>query len=351
MAAKNLLVMYHSPCMDGFGAAVAFKDQVNTSDWDSIAYLAVNYPQLANLPFEEGTNSLSGISHVLCLDICPTPATLDYMLVNRGLNVCVLDHHDTAMDNLEHYNKAGLLFTVSEEYSGASLVKALGNAVNFVFGQEIKENQYNDDVGVLTNNDTYLYLDSNRVNESKLYTLLETRDLWLRHDPVTKQQADDAAAYFKEKDIASGPLLSMVEFEALVDIALVEGRKINEAQEVIVMEAIAKGITWEQEDSEGQLVSILVGECPSELGSMFGSIYNDSCMCDSLAVGTYSNEHGIAGLSLRSKGTTGYARIVAEHFGGGGHNHSSGANLKGRGIKSREALVALVKEVLITYHP
>lgn len=341
---KHLLVMYHSPCMDGYGAACAFADQVDKSEWDTISYFPCGYGQLAELKYMVGNNPLSGKTHVLCLDICPTPETLDYMLVDRGLNVAILDHHDTAMDNLENYNKTGILFTVTEDYSGASLVKALGKSINRVFNQDIGENVYLEDDGILTNNDIYKYLDSSLITDSRMYTLLEVRDLWIRTDAALKQQADDMAAYFKKNDISKGPLLPMPEFEALVPVALKEGRAINAELEIIVNEAIAKSVTWEQE-AGGEKISILVGEVPQELGSLFGSVYNDSCECNSLAVGTYSANGLVEGLSLRSKGNTGYARIVAETFGGGGHNHASGANLKHKPL-TQEQLIDQIKKAL-----
>ena len=341
---KNLLVVYHSPCMDGFGAACAFDDQVDKSEWDTITYYPCGYGQLAELKYMVGNNPLSGKTHVLCLDICPTPETLDFMLVDRGLNVAILDHHDTAMDNLEEYTKTGILFTVTEDYSGASLVKALGKSVNRVFNQDIGEAVYLESEGILTNNDTHKYLDSSLITGSPLFTLLEVRDLWIRTDAALKQQADDMAAYFKKNDISKGPLIPMAEFEALVPTALKEGRVINAELEIIVNEAIAKSVTWDQE-VDGEKLSILVGEVPQELGSLFGSVYNDSCDCNSLAVGTYSEGGLVQGLSLRSKGDTGYARIVAETFGGGGHNHASGANFKAKPL-TQEQLIDRVKQAL-----
>ena len=341
---KNLLVVYHSPCMDGFGAACAFNDQVDKSEWDTITYYPCGYGQLAELKYMVGNNPLSGKTHVLCLDICPTPETLDFILVDRGLNVVILDHHETAMDNLEHYNKTGILFTVTEDYSGASLVKALGKSVNRVFNQDMGEAVYLESEGILTNNDIHKYLDSSLITGSLLFTLLEVRDLWIRTDAALKQQADDMAAYFKKNDISKGPLIPMAEFEALVPIALKEGRVINAELEIIVNEAIAKSVTWDQE-ADGEKLSILVGEVPQELGSLFGSVYNDSCDCNSLAVGTYSEGGLVQGLSLRSKGDTGYARIVAETFGGGGHNHASGANFKAKPL-TQEQLIDRVKQAL-----
>ena len=330
--------------MDGYGAASAFLDQVNKDDWDNITFHGCGYGQLAELKFMVGNNPLSGITHVLCLDICPSPETLDYMLIDRGLNVCVLDHHNTAMDNLEYYAKPGLLFTITEDYSGASLVKALGPAINMVFNQDVGETVYLEQEGVLTNNDTYKYLNAKRVTDSRLFTLLEVRDLWIKDCPELKQQADDLSAYFKKYDFAKREVRPSSELEAIVTEALKEGREINAELEIIVNEAIAKSITWEQE-ADGEKISILVGEVPQELGSLFGSVYNDSCECNSLAVGTYSTNGLVEGLSLRSKGNTGYARIVAETFGGGGHNHASGANLKYKPL-TQEQLIDQIKKAL-----
>ena len=203
---------------------------------------------------------------------------------------------------------------------------------------------YLESEGILTNNDIHKYLDSSLITDSPLFTLLEVRDLWIRTDAALKQQADDMAAYFKKNDISKGPLIPMAEFEALVPIALKEGRVINAELEIIVNEAIAKSVTWDQE-VDGEKLSILMGEVPYELGSLFGSIYNDSCECNSLAIGTYSEGGLVQGLSLRSKGNTGYARIVAETFGGGGHNHASGANFKGKPL-TQEQLIDKVKQAL-----
>lgn len=345
MPNKNLVVFYHSPCMDGYAAACAFFDQVNEKEWDSINYLGFNYGQMAELKYMVGNNPLAGATHVLCLDICPTPDVLDYMLVDRGLNVCVLDHHDTAMDNLEYYNKSGILFTVAKYYSGASLVKALGTSVNLLFQHDTYETSYIDDEDILTNNQAYIYLNRKLVEGNELYRLLEIRDLWIQDDPEAKKLADDLAAYFKANSTYKEPVRSVAALELIVDEALVEGRKLNAEHELIINAAIAAGVTYQLE-YEGESLDLLITECPNDLSSMLGGTYNDSCKGNSLAIGVYRDGPHIAGLSLRSKGNFGLARLVAEHLGGGGHDHASGARIKPGSVLDHTSLFDKVKLAL-----
>lgn len=344
---KNLLVMYHSPCMDGYGAAVAFKDALDVSAWDSVQYLGSGYSELAGIP-SNFNHSVQKCSHVVFLDICPTRDTLDYLLNVKNMYVCVLDHHATAKKILTGYNRSGLFYTVMDQFSGAGLVKAiLPNAINTLFNFDLIEHtELPGYGGGITNNDLHENsIDSFRNMRSRVYTLLETRDLWRKQDPQLKLEADYLASYFRDIDQSNKDLISGAELEAMVEEGLVKGKAMIEAQQLIVNNALEKSEQW-AEMVDGESVLVAVGVCPNDLSSMFGATHNDSTLDDSLAIGVYMDGDRVAGLSLRSNGFYPYARIVAESLGGGGHDHASGATINNSNIRTIEDVVAHTKSIL-----
>lgn len=348
MVLKNLLVIYHSPCMDGYGAACAFKDALDVTQWDSVQYLGTGYNHLAELP-HNFNHPVHQSTHVVFLDICPTRATLDYILNVKNLYVCVLDHHATSKDTLWGYNRSGLFYTVADSFSGASLVKAIPPyAINNLFNFDLTEPTIVGEIGGgITNNDLFVnYINPALVKTNKLFTLLEVRDLWLKHDPKLKLQADYLAAYFKEVDQAKKDVIPVAELEAMLPHALEAGEKLITEQQLVVNAALAEATIWDETLPDGEVVVIAVGTCPNDLSSMFGATHNDSTVADSLAIGIYLDADKVAGLSLRSSGYHPYARIVAEALGGGGHDCAAGATIKNPQIKTREDVIAAVKEIL-----
>lgn len=345
---NNLVVIYHSPCMDGYGAASAFKEALDTKDWDSITYVGEGYNNVAEFP-NNYSHPIRKASHVVFVDICPTREVLDFLLNDLELNVCILDHHKTAKNALTGYDPVGLFYTIADNYSGASLVKAISNyGINNLFKfDKIESAFYPEQGGILSNNDMFKQcMDRDRIKSSPIYTLLETRDLWITTDPQAKADADALAAYFKEVGQEKKDIISLKELEGLVNFLDV-GHDMLREQLRIVREALEKADTWVQTVA-GKDVLIALGECPNNLCSLFGGTHNDAHDMDTLAVATMSNEAGIAGLSLRSSGSLPYARLVAEALGGGGHDNASGVTLSYPGDWDRESITDEIKDILQT---
>lgn len=344
---KNLLVMYHSPCMDGYGAAVAFKDALDVSEWDSVQYHGTGYNQLAQVP-NDFNHPVQKCTHVVFLDICPTREVLDYLLNIKNMYVCVLDHHATAKDTLKGYERSGLFYTITDKFSGASLVKSIPpHAINSLFKFDIIGQKIMHEIGGgITNNDLYIKdIDSYRVMRSKIYTLLETRDLWHKHDLDLKKQADYLSAYFKETNQANKDLITVAELEALTEEGIKKGKDLIEEQQLVVNAALAKANIWNHH-VDGEDVVVAVGICPNDLSSMFGATHNESTELDSLAIGVYMDGDSVAGLSLRSDGFYPYARIVAESLGGGGHDHASGVSNNSKVVRTIEDVIEHTKKIL-----
>lgn len=175
-------------------------------------------------------------------------------MYDQGVSVAILDHHETAKDQLEELSEAALLYTIADDFSGASLIKALGRAVNDVFGCDAWDGW--DEVQcarglVFTNNELYQRIDPTQIAENSLYHLAEIRDIWLDDSPY-KSRADAVGANFRLR-------------------------------------------------------------YPDQPNTLMVGYFKDQ--------GPY-----ITGLGLRSTG--GFARVIADEFGGGGHDAAAGAQVR-----------------------
>jgi hypothetical protein len=134
----------------------------------------------------------------------------------------ILDHHNGVRETLSKgkYNEGDnvVKYILADNYSGASLVKAIGDNINVILDNvktpsndyfEITDNhgpiQSNFDVGGL--------IDRERVEKSYLYRLLETRDIWIKDDPDFKLKADILATYVRENDVYKGEIVhNLIDF-------------------------------------------------------------------------------------------------------------------------------------------
>ncbi|NOQ16230.1 MAG: DHH family phosphoesterase [Methyloprofundus sp.] len=111
---KNILVLYHADCMDGFAAAWAvWKKFGNRARYQAVRH----HTPLPNFPV--------GVE-LYIVDFCYPIAEL-VTAADRASKIIVLDHHISAQNDLAEYQKqaaipANLQFTFIQEHSGCMIV-------------------------------------------------------------------------------------------------------------------------------------------------------------------------------------------------------------------------------------
>lgn len=334
MSNKHLVIFYHHPCNDGYLAACALKQQLDTSAWGSIRYIGITHSELARLPQQYGTSShiRNNTTHVLFVDICPRQDVLKWLLRDQSQTVAILDHHETAKDQLEHLTDSGLLYTIADDFSGASLIKALGPAVNWVFGYDAWDGW--DEIEckrgwVFANNDLYEQIDPARISDNSLYHLAEIRDIWLDDSPH-KARADAYAEWMRDSRIIEGELRDIAELERDLESSITAGERIVEAVNAQANAIIDQSDCFDVTLASGEIVHCMLGELPNQMatavGANFRLRYPDAP--NTLAIGYFRDASSdlVSGLGFRSTG--GFSRPVADDFGGGGHDDAAGAQIR-----------------------
>lgn len=348
----KLLVAYHSPCMDGYGAACA---HYTHSKIETI-YKGVSYgflkmlPQLEIFPWCDVK-----ITHILFLDICPTRETLDFLTKDKGFKVVILDHHETAKNILTGYQNGLVNWVVADGFSGASLTlnchEVIDKLINYEPGETTTVQTPYGLVCSNINADTFIH--RHHMRENALYQLLEVRDLWLCDNIDKKARADDFAAYAKFHELARNPVCDLsllIDEHGGIDECCAKGAMINAVQQNIIINAIQNSYTSDVVLLNGKVVKLCVGLCPENMGSMFGDRWNVSTDISSIAVGlTINARANEIGVSIRSDCKL--ARLVAEQMGGGGHDNAAGCvirpNTASDDLPTFNSIVRQVESILI----
>ena len=334
MSLKHLVIFYHHPCNDGYLAACALKQQLDTAAWGSVRYIGITHSELARLAqqYDQSAHIRSTTTHVLFVDICPRQEVLKWLVHDKSQTVAILDHHESAKDQLEDFKYSGVLYTIADDFSGASLVKSLGAHVNQVFGYDAWDGW--DEVEckrgwVFTNNDFYQCIEPSRIADNSLYHLAEIRDIWLDDSPH-KARADAYAEWMRDSKIIEGELQDIATLEANLEDNIISGDIVLQAVNHQANAIIDASDIFEVTLASGEMVYCMLGELPNQMatavGANFRARYPDEA--NTLAVGYFidGNQPTISGLGLRSTG--GFARAVAVEFDGGGHDDAAGAQIR-----------------------
>lgn len=346
--------------MDGYAAACEVKRNLQDKEWNKVHYIPAAYSWLNKLA---ETNDVSIIpamtTHLLFVDICPCQEVLD-LLINLGFYITIVDHHKEARVILSHtknQNREELKFLIADKYSGASLVKAIGGAINYVLTHECEVDYTAEGecgyTTYLTNNDLHVYLERDDVTDSLLYSLLEIRDIWITKDPKLKEDADILATYFKDINLAKNPIVDNLEElypEEQLYVMIEQYRAIIESQRKMLNDNIRNSYTSKLVTGCGKDVTVTIGECPDMLGSMFGDMVNTRDAGNTIAVAIFHNfAKNEIGMSLRSKGGV-PCRLVANAFGGGGHDHASGAGIGKHMVTTMNSLILNIEAAIKNLH-
>ena len=355
----KVLVAYHSPCMDGYGAACAHFNFTDLEE-DRVVYQGVSYGFLKSLPEMEKFPWIDDhITDIIFLDICPTQETLDFLTHDKSFRVLILDHHKTAKTILNNYSNENVRYLIAEKFSGASLTQAIGPNIDMIaFHLGFKPSGALDHFdplmgGFVTNMHLDVIKMINRARIDVLYGLLEVRDIWIKDDPEMKFKADFLSAYFKFHDIAKnkvGDLNQLIINLGGLEHIILAGKTIDEVQNAIVDDAIKASYQTEIVLRNNKKLSLCIGVCPDGMGSMFGESWNSKQAEGSLAISMFYNlRANEIGLSLRSNNKL--ARAVAEELKGGGHDDAAGAVIrpvtKVGDLPSINAIIRRIESILI----
>lgn len=267
---SNIYVLYHSPCNDGFGAALSAYKKFGTS----AKYIPVSYGQ--PLP------KLENPKEVYILDFSyPKEVLIELSKITR---VVVLDHHITAQDQL-----SGLEFaTFDLRRSGAGM--------------------------------SWDYFHPGGVRP-KLINLIEDRDLW------ANKYSDSKAAYtgmlLMGEDFMKG--LEAINNDSKADELISVGKVALTYQERIISE-IAKSAKLK---TFLEFEKVLVCNCPPSLVTDLGDRLLSENPGASFCAFWNETPSGEIKWSLRSTNSKENVAAICERFGGGGHRNAAGFIHKG----------------------
>lgn len=340
--------------MDGFGAACA---HYMSTKLKNVTYKGVSYGFLKNLNnVDEFPWKDDSITHIMFLDICPTREVLDFLTNVMGFKVTILDHHETAKQILMGYSNPLVCWVIADNFSGATLALSCATVIDVMLNYNPTNiTTVNTVNGTITSNidaDSFVYR-RHLTSEYHIFQLLEVRDLWIKDNPKLKADADAIASYFKFHELAKlepQNIIELVEKLGGVDKLIADGNAIQEVQTTMVSDAIDHSYKSDIVLSNNKVVKLCIGIGPSDLGSMFGDMWNTQNPEGSLAIALFFNPRANEiGVSARSN--NGLARRVCTALGGGGHDNAAGCVIRPRtkvgDLPSINAIVRRIENILM----
>ena len=265
------LIIYHSNCPDGFGAAY--------SAWRRLGDQAEYCPMNHNDPFPDVDGKV-----VACVDICFSRERMEE-LRKRAKKLVVLDHHVTAMEGMEGFEADHVVFDMS--HSGAYLSWTFFNPAT---------------------------------EPPLLIRCIEDRDLW-------KWEIPQSGTYLSYIDTL--PYEFEVWGEAISvdwDHALMLGKAVGDLKRRQRESARERASLRWFDDHKVMVVNLgdktLVSATCNELAQ-------DS-RCDGMAIAwRYDHDADKSICSIRGFGDDVDVRKIAEKYGGGGHRLAAGFSVPG----------------------
>lgn len=281
------VVLYHSNCPDGFGAAY--------SAWrclgDSSTYVPMNHQD----PFPNVDGKV-----VACLDICFSRERMEE-LKRRAKKLVVLDHHITAMEGMEGFEADHIVFDM--EHSGAYLSWAF-----FHPGTETP----------------------------LLIRCIEDRDLWRWNIPSSGTYLSyiDTLEYDFE---VWGEAIDMPWTEAVHLGRAVSGLKRRQREAA----ARRASVRW----FDGHKVMVVNLGDKTLVSATCNELARDG-RCDGIAIAwNYNHDENESRCSIRGIGDVDVRKIAEEH-GGGGHKLAAGFSVPGMfPIYLQEVVEEVIEEV------
>jgi len=281
------MVIFHHPCNDGMGAALAASLR-----WPDAEYVPANYG--VEPP------DVSGLK-VLIVDFSYKEPVLREM-ARRADSIIILDHHKTAAEDLEPFRFVGhpsqfTLASVASMFTGMAQANYLPIIALFDMERSGAMLAWN-----------FAHPDQ---EPPPLIRAIEDRDLWRFAMPESKAIA--ARLRTVPNDLVSWAALLTQNFETLAE----EGRAMLAYHESIVAEIAGKFEIGFIDDVLHARVN-----CPSFLASDVGNALIDKTEKGIGAV--YSDSGGYRHWSLRSRDDRPDVSVIAKKYGGGGHRNAAG---------------------------
>ncbi len=266
---KDIVVIYHADCRDGFGAAYAA--------WKKFGDTASYIPRKTQTDLPEGLTS----KELYIVDYSYNKDTLQH-LIDTNKSVVVIDHHASAKDDVESFPEN----IFDNDHSGAVLAWQ------------------------------YFHPDT---EVPELLKYVEDHDLWrfalpenreynvaLGEYPVTFESWDKLIEDLKDENnlinfIAKGALLAKFEDKLVAKLMEYKEKVLFEGHEVWAINA-------------SRIYRSILGNYLAELNEVENKT----------ALGiVYYHSNGAVNISLRSKGDVDVSAI-AQKYGGGGHKNAAG---------------------------
>lgn len=266
---KNIVIIYHADCRDGFGAAYAAWKKFG----DTASYL----------PWRDHTVAPEGLTNkdIYIVDFSFVRSTIE-VLIAENKSVVVIDHHQTAEADVVAYPQN----VFDNNHSGCVLAWQY-----FHPGTEVPELLY-----YIEDHDLWRFaLTENREYNVALGQYEVSFEVW---DALIEELKNENQ---KINFIAKGALIAKFEDKLIATIMKTRERVLFEGNEVWAINA-------------ERIYRSILGNKLAELNEAEGNI----------AIGiVYYHSHGRVNISLRSRGDVDVAAL-AEKYGGGGHKRAAG---------------------------
>ncbi len=292
------IVIYHANCSDGLGAAYAAWEKMGSSavylpcsygtDWREFIF---DHPKLESVDGEDVRHFSETDAKNTCLFIVdfsfPKQDILD-MCEYFG-SVTVLDHHDTARQDLEEIvgSRNNLLIIFDMERSGA------GIAWDYFHGVETRPH---------------------------MISLIEDRDLW------RFKYGDESKAFQMYMKQEKPNIPDLRETARNIETILESYMSVLEYHNAMVKEVAEHALIKSVEITDGitsltVIVAFVNGpyHMASDLGEVLGEYSDIVCTW-----GHNKNNPGRIWLSLRSQNKTHVGELAKKYFNGGGHPAAAG---------------------------
>ncbi len=320
-------ILYHNPCFDGMGAAVAAKlagppravfvpiNYDNVKDFDTftvhIAKALEQYPQHVEALNKAETGVFGKNSALYLLDFSVPPAVFEELRYHLGW-IVMLDHHESAF---KKYNPSGGM-TFYEQDILAEADKRGVKCQGFIRLDNTKSG------AVLA----WEYFHRNTPIPS-FFQMIQDRDLWTWKLPDTKaftaylgllnqkgpQAVEEWSDFYYFCEDSGG-------YEEVTSTGNLLLKKHDQEVAKLVTKAHDLYIPPRSDEQCSYLIQAV--NCPAQYSSDVGHILASK---EGASFGaTYHIEsRGVARVSLRGNGSVNVAEI-AERFGGGGHANAAG---------------------------
>lgn len=344
---KQTLVAYHANCTDGLTAAANFFEQFPTRGSD-VFYTPVKYGCDETLGFADPLDDFTAIYFV---DFCPSIETLTKLVQgNPNRKIIVLDHHQTAKDNLsgsEIANAENLYVLIADKFSGAGLVGALHSNLE-TLTQLTKipcGHVVTGDQPYYTNFDIKGLVDPLKMD--RLTCIVMARDLWLMGELKEQGLALDAWLKFHGQDIHHpSQLREKIDAAGGLSAVLRAGEGIIQTVEDLCRASLKK-VHQFNATIGGKKIQFKIGVPIPNFASTWSEIaYKDETVPTIVVGMTFDGETDMIELSFRCNGGVKVNKIAEHVFGGGGHPRASGARFPGRAYHPEIIWVKMMRYIL-----